>query len=134
MPLTPTFGPMSLNEAQDLLQGLYRVDLRQLREGRARPVSPLLHMGAVRYIRRDPRERWRTAREIERYGGGDCEDLAAAVAAERTLMGHPSRPIIMRVGPGQAHAVVMDLRTRRITDPSVTGGMPATTIHTGAWG
>lgn len=56
-------------------------------------------------------------------GRGDCEDLAAAVAAERTRAGHPSTLVLIRVGPRLSHAVVKDLNTGDLHDPSLTGGM-----------
>ena len=56
---------------------------------------------------------------------GDCEDLAAAVAAERTYHGHPSTIVLYSVRPGLSHAVVQDLQTGERLDPSVTGGMLA---------
>lgn len=116
-----------------MLQGLYQVNLEQLRSGQVAPISFALHKGSslgstrdgrlLRYIRSDPRERWQTVRDIWQTGGGDCEDLAAAVAAELTLKGVPARPVIYRVRDGLAHAVVQDLETGQLIDPSKTGGM-----------
>lgn len=120
--LEPRLGRLSPREAEAALQGLVALDLVQLRAGAA-PVSPGLARGALRYVEEDPLEEWQSVREIWSSGGGDCEDLAAAVAAERTLRGAPSRVRILRIRPGLLHAVVEDLRTRRIFDPSVLGGM-----------
>ena len=47
----------------------------------------------------------------------------AALAAERTLAGHPSRVTFIRIRPGLVHAVTEDLKTGRKLDPSRTGGM-----------
>ena len=125
--LTPTFSPLSVEEAAGLLQGLYESNRVQLRHG-VRPVGAALLPNAhghrqLRYIRQDAREHWRTVRDIWRHGGGDCEDLAAAVAAELTeLNGVVARPVIYQVRPGLSHAVVQ-LGDGRILDPSRWGGM-----------
>lgn len=122
--LRPTFGRLSLDEAEGLLQGLYEVNLRQTRAG-VPSVDQALRVGSLRYIRRDPSEHWRTKREIWTYGGGDCEDLAAAVAADMTARGEPAIPVVYRVNPSLAHAVVWVKRPRLLIDPSRTGGMSA---------
>lgn len=122
-----------------MLQGLYMVDLQQLQEG-VPPISAALHPGSgvggsgrrLVYERRDPRERWQTVRDIWESGGGDCEDLAAAVAAELTLRGDPARPVIYKVRDGLAHAVVQRLSTGELLDPSRTGGMGE--VDVGGWG
>ena len=113
-----------------MLQGLYLTDLAQLRAGypgilRAlRPGTGVSGPGSrrLRYIRRDNREHWKNLREIWHTGGGDCEDLAAAVAAEITLLGAPARPVVRRVRAGLAHAVV-ELHDGTLLDPSILGGM-----------
>ena len=134
--LRPTFSPMPLDEASELLQGLYRVDLLQLAKGFP-PVSQALLPDAtgrrrLRYIRADPREHWRTIADLWRFGGGDCEDLAAAVAAELTFSGvWVARPVVYQVRPGLAHAVVQIMsgphlgavRVGSLLDPSRSGGM-----------
>lgn len=111
-----------------MLQGLYEVDLQQLREG-VPGILGALTVGSggpgrrmLRYIRSDKPEHWRTVREVWEHGGGDCEDLAAAVAAELTLNGEPARPVVYQVSPRLAHVVV---RTAdgRLLDPSKLGGM-----------
>ena len=119
----PTFDRMSMEEAAWLLQGLYLMDVSQLRAG-VPPPSPAILSGRIRYVRRDPDERWQSLMGIYGRGGAaDCEDIAAAVAAERTLLGLPSRPVIYQSGPGTAHAVVQDTRTGQLFDPSITAGM-----------
>ena len=128
--IRPTLPTLTISEAALMLQGLYLVNLEQLRNG-ARPISAALHRGSgingygrrLRYIRRDPLERWKSIRDIWLDGGGDCEDLAAAVAAELTVMGVPARPVIYVVREGLAHAVVQLLDTGELIDPSKTGGM-----------
>lgn len=128
--VVPRLGTLNLEEAEALLFGLYLVDLKQLRRG-VPPISQALQRGprgrVLRYIRSDPSEHWQTIREIWRSGGGDCEDLAAAVAAEYTWRtGLPARPVIRRVRPGLAHATVEILAGGLAgvrLDPSRTGGM-----------
>jgi hypothetical protein len=140
--IRPTLPSLSLEESAWMLQGLFFVNKAQLARGvpgidRALKTRPR----RVRYIRADRAELWRPIRAIWLAGGGDCEDLAAAVAAELDTAGVPARPVIYRVRPGLAHAVVeiLDPRFRAlpkgamlfghpvigpgIIDPSRTGGM-----------
>lgn len=118
----PRFAPMPQEEAECLLYGLFLVDLVQLQAG-VPPISAALHTREVRYIRYDPRELWQTLRQIHARGGGDCEDLAAAVAAELTMNGQPARPTLYRVRPGLLHAVTLVEADQVRIDPSRTGGM-----------
>lgn len=123
MKVRPTLGELrSVAEAEALLDGLRQVAIVQFQSG-VPSVSQALHVGRLKYIRRDPTEHWQTPREIWAAGGGDCEDLAAAVAAERTLAGSPSVVRLVQTGPQLLHAVVYDTRTRQWHDPSITGGM-----------
>jgi len=130
MALTPTFGRLSLEEGAYLLQGLAAVDLQQLRSGTPgilRAISPGTGMQGlgqrrIQYRRRDPAEHWQTIGELWRSGGGDCEDLAAATAAELVYHGIPARPVVRRVRPGLAHALVQ-LGDGSTLDPSKVAGM-----------
>lgn len=128
--LTPTLTRMTIAEAQEMLLGLMATDMLQLRSGVPRILRALALGSAgrgrrrLRYIRRDRNETWLNLRDIWAKGGGDCEDLAAGVAAEfNVFAGVPSRPVIVRVRPGLAHAVVEILDTGEIVDPSRIGGM-----------
>lgn len=128
MGVRPRLPSLDLPEAEQLLLGLMRIDQHQLLRG-IPPISAALKVQAgrraLRYIRADPAEEWLTLRDIWLRGGGDCEDLAAGVAAELSLAGFDARPVIERVRPGLAHALV-EVRqgTRRVRiDPSRTGGM-----------
>jgi len=121
--LKPSLGVVSIREAEILLQTrLHQLNLHQLENG-VPGISKALHTGTIRYNRRDPTEHWMSLREIWKRGYGDCEDLACAVAAERTFRGYPSRMVLIRVRPTLMHAVVHDERTGRLIDPSRTGGM-----------
>lgn len=121
--LSPTLQ-LQLSQLPAMLSGLVKVNVDQLRAGLVPMPSPGLLSGALRYIRADRTEHWKTLGEVWRDGGGDCEDLAAAVAAERTVLGMPSSvAIIRRPGSRVMHAVVRDDTTRGYLDPSVTGGM-----------
>lgn len=132
MPLRPSFDEITLGEAAWLLQGLYLADIEQLRSG-IPPILAALRPDAsgrreLKYIRRDPRERWQTIRGIWARGGGDCEDLAAGGAAELTLAGLPCRPVIRPppLGGGTAHALIeitAGPRRGELLDPSRLGGM-----------
>jgi hypothetical protein len=85
-----------------------------------------LYDAGVRYKReRAGRERWKTWEELLRDHEGDCEDLAAARAAELRASGEPgARAFAREVRPGRFHAVVRraDGRTE---DPSRQLGMGA---------
>ncbi len=120
--LTSRVRVYSMDEAQDMLVGLVQVNVRQLREGQ-KPILEALRNGTIRYQSNDPHEEWRTIRDVWANAGGDCEDLAAAYAAERTVNGHPSRVAIIRLGPGSLHAITEDIATGERWDPSLTGGM-----------
>lgn len=127
MPVTPTIGRLTIPEAQEALAGLVAVNRLQLQQG-ARSVSRALHTGQLRYIRLDRREHWLNVREVWDRGGGDCEDLAAALAAELQLAGHPdARVILFQARPGLWHAVTEVTVGGRLVryDPSRTGGMRA---------
>lgn len=127
--IQPTFGKLTIPEAQLLLQGLMLVNVQQLLNGTP-PISEALFKGRLRYIRSDPYEHWRTIREIWDFGGGDCEDLAAAVAAEQAVdsgelpeLISAAYPILYRSRPGLWHAVVQEGAGGPLVDPSRTGGM-----------
>lgn len=122
--ISPRLSKLSIVEAADLLQWLYRRNVRQLEAGMPGIIQGLTD-GRLRYIRSDPGEDWLTVRQIWARGGGDCEDLAAAAAAELTMRGLPSKPVVYRVRPGLSHAVVVRLDTRQVLDPSILGGMNA---------
>lgn len=112
-------------EAEEMLRGLVAVNVLQLQNG-VPPIGPALApTGRVRYIRRDDRERWLSILRIWAKGGGDCEDLAAAYAAELIVAGIPARVIIRKARPGLWHALVERIDTGTIFDPSVWGGMLA---------
>ena len=120
--LEPRIGRMTLPEAQAMLTGLVARDMVEYRDG-VPPVSLGLWSGQIVYDRADYDEKWQSARELWQSGRGDCEDLASAVSAERTLLGYPSLPVIVRSGRRTAHVVVRDNATGEYLDPSVTGGM-----------
>lgn len=111
-----------------MLSGLVAVDVAQLRRGGLPSPSALLRSGRIRYTSRDPDERWLTLAELLDAGEGDCEDLAAAVAAERILQGIPSRVRLLRLTNRDYHAVVQHTQTGRMEDPSQTGGYRAIPI------
>jgi hypothetical protein len=121
--IRPTFGKLTIAEAAALLQGLAAASEVDYRAG-IPPVTLGLHMGAIRYRRRDKGEHWKTARELWRDGWGDCEDLAAAVAADFRVYQHrPALPILYRAHGRTWHAVVRLTDTGATVDPSRTGGM-----------
>jgi len=120
--IVPTIGNLTIPEAEAMLSGLVARNVAEIRAGAPMP-SPLIRSGRLRYIRRDPDEQWLSLGDMLAKGGGDCEDLASAVAAERSILGKPSRVRIVRTGPRTAHAIVEDARTGQRFDPSLTAGM-----------
>lgn len=121
--VTPTFDKMSVWEAEAMLEGgIPRLNAILLQKG-VPGVSKALHQGQVKYDRRDRAELWQSIRGLWQRGAGDCEDLALAVAAERTHAGYPSVAILHPVRPGLLHAVVRDVKSGKLLDPSRTGGM-----------
>jgi type II secretory pathway pseudopilin PulG len=110
----------------DLLRALelaVRAAVADLREAaRAGRRLPPIYAAGVRYIRRDPNERWQLPSETMARGGGDCEDLATWRAAELRIGGEAARVIVYRSAPGVLHAVVRRA-DGRIEDPSRRLGM-----------
>jgi len=99
--------------------------LLEARENR-RPF-PLLYSAGVKYIEEpEGEEEWLLPREVMRFGGGDCEDLAAAWRVpELWLMGElGARVYLRRVSSGLRHVMVRRANGV-IEDPSVILGMPA---------
>ena len=127
--VSPTLGRMTLAEAEILHNGgIVGLNREQFDTGVPSVIDGLLN-GSLKYIRRDPNEKWQSAKEIWISGGGDCEDLASAVAAEIQLQGIDARMKILR-GTGRiAHAVVET--EDGLIDPSVAGGMPSSRTDIG---
>lgn len=106
-----------------VLEELVRRSVRD----RLRGTPPLAHT-SVRY-QREPKgqEVWQSAATTYELGYGDCEDLAAWLAADARLAGLESKVVIKRVNPRLRHALVWvrDPRTRRegTWDPSAARGM-----------
>ena len=120
--IRPTLGVMSLAEAKHFLNGgVVGVDKYQMMNGSESVAQGLLD-GRLRYIERDPKEKWMSVNEIWAAGGGDCEDLASALVAELQLAGHRARVKIIKGGGNVAHAIA-ELGTGYDIDPSVVGGM-----------
>jgi len=124
--IRPTLGVMSLAEAKAFLNGgVVGVNRLQLRNG-SRPVSEGLLSGELKYIRRDPQEKWTSVNEIWLAGGGDCEDLVPAVVAELLAAGHLAVPLAYQPVPGVWHVIyryndpILGWVNR---DPSKLGGM-----------
>jgi len=84
---------------------------------------PSILDGRVRY-RAEPAgsEEWRTVDEVLRSGYGDCEDLAAALAAELRVRRMSARAIVRRANVGRGYHAVVRLRGREL-DPSRWLGM-----------
>ena len=106
------------------LEGLTRLNMVQLRAhgAQGRPVPPLMRAG-VRW-RRDKGETWDTIDIVRQRGYGDCEDLAAWLAAELRLKGIAAKAVVKRSRtPGVAWHAVVQLPSGAISDPSARLGM-----------
>ena len=75
----------------------------------------------ISYRRYDPEEEWKTIDRLYADGGGDCEDLSAALAAYLRLGGVPAYADVYKAGSGLYHVIVQTPVGPR--DPSVLGGM-----------
>ena len=112
--------PSALNAA---IAALVAANLDEMRRGIGASGSIL--DGTVRYRRERPgSEDWKTRGRVLVDGHGDCEDLAAALAAELQVAGHPARAIIRRARGGRGYHAVVHLRGREL-DPSAWLGMGA---------
>lgn len=119
MALSPKLDASGVEEIECLLEGLVRLDLSQLRRG----LAPPLYSSKVRYQREPPgREDWQSAVRTNKLGTGDCEDLAAYLAASYRLAGVEARAIVKEVRPGLKHCLTL-LPDGRIEDPSKRLGM-----------
>lgn len=113
---------------QPLLDALVAVNVRWLRTHPAAP-SILSPSAGVRY-ERDPVgvELWRSLPAVLAAGGGDCEDLAAARAAELIVAGVPARAVPRLVGRGVTVGGadlwhIVTVAGGRTEDPSLALGM-----------
>lgn len=110
---------------QALAEALYVLDLDWYS---ATPDSPSVLGGAVRYVA-DSRgtERWLDAGQLLARGYGDCKSIASAVAAEWTIAGIPSRPIVVPTSEElpDFHVLVEVVATGAKYDPCLTLGMDA---------
>lgn len=113
--------PTTMAEAAELLLAITKINVAQLQDG-ARPVSEGIESGEIVYGRPDVTT-FATIRDVWQSGVADCAPLSAAIAAERTVAGHPSAPYLYYSAPGVIHAVVRDLRTGDLYDPSRAAGM-----------
>lgn len=130
MAVKPTFvfpraGLTGAREIQAALDALFAFNVAWRRlYGSA--FKPLLS-SHVRYAREWPRERWLTLPELYREGVGDCEDLAAAYAAELVSTGRDTgaRPYVRKANTGRGYHVVVLGGNGRELDPSIALGMGA---------
>lgn len=114
--------PLHLREAAEILYALTRINVAQMRAG-VPPVSQGIRDGEIVYGRPASGTTFKTLADLWDDGVGDCGPLSAAYAAERTLAGNPSVPYLYYARPGVIHAVVRDLRTGDLLDPSIAAGM-----------
>jgi len=102
---------------------LQRANVEEMRTLRTSSSRRSILDGTVRY-RREPigREDWRTRERVLLDGWGDCEDLAAALAAELEVAGYPAHAVVRRAHGGRGYHAVVRLHGREL-DPSRWLGM-----------
>lgn len=111
------------SEIDPVLGALTAISEKQIRYGEA----PRFELSGVVY-QREPvgQERWQTAREANRAGAADCEDLANYMAGSLAARDVRARAITKAVRPGLRHAVVEVggiVGRVRYLDPSALRGM-----------
>lgn len=122
MPLVATIALRDSKEIADLLTGVVKLSLGQLRRGLCPALNLSLNQG-IRYQREDPgRESWQSAVETWRLKTGDCEDLSIYLAASLQLVGIDAECAIIDIRPGLKHCVVR-MPDGSIIDPSKKLGM-----------
>lgn len=106
-----------------MAMSLYQIDLLCLQY---MPGLPPLYRSGVRYVQEEKgAERWMDIPRVLELKRGDCEDLASWRAAELTMAGIPSRPVVSYQVHG--NEILFHVQTRTpfgIEDPSRVLGMP----------
>lgn len=100
--------PTSRAALEAALEGLTALNATLIHAGQigAGPVVPRIARAGVRW-RKERGEHWNHALAVAARGHGDCEDLAAWLAAEyRVFNGEPARVIVRRSGQTRWHAEV----------------------------
>lgn len=121
MALRPAQLTYPLARRADVQAALDALTILSLND-RTQGYAPSLDSTRVRY-RREPRrtvEDWQSARRAWRRGHGDCEDLAAWLAADLLLKGIEARAVAVPVSSG-FHVVVRS--PQGVRDPSEERGM-----------
>lgn len=112
--------PTSAQMYEAALEGLTREDEILIASGEA-PAS--VYDSGARY-RTERNDVWRHAADVAKDGWGDCEDLAAYLAAGLRVSGEDpdARVITYQTGPRRYHAVV-ERGSGVVEDPSLALGM-----------
>ena len=103
-----------IGDTAQALRGLVTVSKRQI----VKYKLPKLYETGIIYKPERKTENWQTAKETFDKKYGDCEDLAVYRSAELQLEGINAWPIIVRTGKHILHAVVQNLDTGKIEDPT----------------
>ena len=83
--------------------------LRALPPERRWDVCRGLRDRSIRYIRLDSKEKWKLRDQVIEDKGGDCEDLAPAVAAEYFVHGYHARPVAYESSLTDLYHVVAEI-------------------------
>lgn len=107
------------------ITGLALASVAQMQDPELCGSIPDLYSKRIKYMREPAgRERWQTAYETAKRGGGDCEDLAAYLLAEliarKGELG--ARIRVIKINAGLRH-IVVQRANGRIEDPSKLLGM-----------
>lgn len=96
--------PPNVPDLNDLVRALCSLNVRYLR---AHPHTPTLRQAKLRYISQDVGcERLLTIPQILKQGGGDCDQLAPARAAELQVRGVDAWPEVIRISEHLYHVFV----------------------------
>ena len=121
----PRWAHHAMPFARDVAEH-FRTDYDEVTGAPRDSMIQAIYDGAVVYDRDDRGEHWQSFDELMASGAGDCEDLAAAVAAEMQLDGMPAFVGIDKSGKNLWHATVKVIQNDGAVttlDPSRWAGM-----------
>jgi hypothetical protein len=116
--------PSDKSSIDAALEGLTQLNMTIMRAAAAagQPFPSVYKAGV--YWKRDVGETWDTVDVVQRRGFGDCEDLAAWLAASYRVKGIGARAVVRASNtPGVAWHAVTQLPSGGVEDPSVRLGM-----------
>jgi hypothetical protein len=126
-------GPKEIVRAQNsmlwFLEALVQVNIEYLK---AYPSTPALYRSGVVYQREEEHgESWQDIYVTQKYGSGDCEDLACWRTAELRYEGVDAHPFIRwrDLSKSRLYHCMVILPNGELEDPSLTLGMRNGVMH-----